>query len=99
MQIVDLSWQLQCWPHCHVLVTVTILYCFGHWPACYMELIMILAMVWRSRVMMGIAILKHLAKFFTGTNAIVMIMKLIMKGQGVCQIGRSYTTKFTMFNQ
>ena len=83
MQIVDLSWQLQCWPHCHVLVTVTILYCFGHWPACYMELIMILVMVWRSRVMMGIAILEHLAKFFRGTNAIVMIMELIMRGHDV----------------
>jgi len=79
MQSVDVIWQLQCWPHCHVLVTVTILYCFGrHWPACYMELMMILVMVWRSRVMMGIAILEH----FTGTNAIVMIMELIMRGQG-----------------
>ena len=78
MQSVDVIWQLQCWPHCHVLVTVTIFYCFGrHWPACYMELMMILVMVWRSRVMMGIAILEH----FTGTNAIVMIMELIMRGQ------------------
>ena len=58
MQSVDVIWQLQCWTHCHVLVTVTFLYCFGHWPACYMELIMILVMVWRSRDMMGIAILE-----------------------------------------
>ena len=32
--------------------------------------------------MMGIDILEHLAKLFTGTNAIVMIMELIMRGQG-----------------
>ena len=71
---------MQCWAH---LVTVTFLYCFGHWPACYMELIMILVVVWRSRTMMGIAILDYLAKFLTGTNALVMIMELIMRGQGV----------------
>jgi len=84
MQSVDVIWQLQCWAHCHiVLVTVTFLYCFGHWPACYVELIMILVMVLRIRVMMGIAILEHLAKFLMGTNAIVMTMELIMGGQGV----------------
>merc|ERR1711874_796825 len=76
MQSVDVIWQLQCWAHCHiVLVTVTFLYCFGYWPACYMELIMILLMVLRIRVMMGIAILEHLAKFLMGTNAIVMTME------------------------
>jgi len=48
-----------------------------------MELIMILVMVLRIRVMMGIAILEHLAKFTMGTNAIVMTMELIMRGQGV----------------
>ena len=48
-----------------------------------MELIMILVMVLRIRVMMGIAILEHLAKFTMGTNAIVMTMELIVRGQGV----------------
>ena len=48
-----------------------------------MELIMILVMVLRIRVMMGIAILEHLAKFLMGTNAIVMITELIMRGHDV----------------
>jgi len=65
------------------LVTVTFLYCFGRWPACYMELIMMLVMVLRLRVMMGIARFEHLAMFLMGTNAIVMIMELIMRGYDV----------------
>jgi len=44
---------------------------------------MILVMVMRSRVMMGNAIMEHLAKFLMGTNAIVMTMELILRGQGV----------------
>ena len=42
-----------------------------------MELIMMLVMATRIRVMMGIAM------FFMGTNAIVMIMELIMRGHDV----------------
>ena len=42
-----------------------------------MELIMMLVMVARIRVMMGIAM------FLMGTNAIVMIMELIMRGHDI----------------
>ena len=48
-----------------------------------MELIMMLVMVARIRVMMGIAMFEHLAMFLMGTNAIVMIMELIMRGHDV----------------
>jgi len=47
-----------------------------------MELIMMLVMVARIRVMMGIATFEHLAKFLMGTNAIVMIMELISNHEG-----------------
>ena len=48
-----------------------------------MELIMMLVMVLRLRVMMGIARFGHMAMFLMGTNAIVMIMELIMRGYDV----------------